>query len=259
MDMNIFKNLYNYRELLKTNIKKEVRGKYKGSWLGIIWTFLNPLLMLAVYAFVFPYILRVNVDNYTIFMIVALIPWKFFTIAVQTGTSSVTINGNILKKVYFPREIIPISVTTSQLINFLITCIIMLVFILFSGVGFSKHIILFPIIVLIQYILILALNFVLSAVTVFVNDLAHFVQVAMTLGFYATPIVYLPSMLPEKFQWAMKVNPMAVLVEAYRSILYYHKLPDMTWLTIWGGLSIVLLIIGYMIFKKLEKTFVEEL
>ena len=152
--MNIFKNLYNYRELLKTNIKKEVRGKYKGSWLGIIWTFLNPLLMLAVYAFVFPYILRVNVDNYTIFMIVALIPWNFFTIAVQTGTSSVTINGNILKKVYFPREIIPISVTTSQLINFLITCIIMLVFILFSGVGFSKHIILFPIIVLIQYILI---------------------------------------------------------------------------------------------------------
>ena len=257
--MNIFKNLYNYRELLKTNIKKEVRGKYKGSWLGIIWTFLNPLLMLAVYAFVFPYILRVNVDNYTIFMIVALIPWNFFTIAVQTGTSSVTINGNILKKVYFPREIIPISVTTSQLINFLITCIIMLVFILFSGVGFSKHIILFPVIVLIQYILILGINFVLSAVTVFVNDLAHFVQVAMTLGFYATPIVYLPSMLPAKFQWAMKVNPMAVLVEAYRSILYYHQLPDIKWLLIWSALSILFLIIGYAVFKKLEKTFVEEL
>lgn len=259
ISMKVFKELYNYRELLKTNIKKEIRGKYKGSWLGIIWTFLNPLLMLAVYAFVFPYILRVNVNNYTIFMIVALIPWNFFTIAVQTGTSSVTINGNILKKVYFPREIIPISVTTSQLINFLITCIIMFAFILFSGVGFSKHIILFPVIVLIQYILILGINFVLSAVTVFVNDLAHFVQVAMTLGFYATPIVYLPSMLPQKFQWAMKVNPMAVLVEAYRAILYYHRLPDMKWLIIWGILSVIFLIIGYMIFKKLEKTFVEEL
>ena len=74
--MNVFKELYNYRELLKTNIKKEIRGKYKGSWLGVLWTFLNPLLMLAVYAFVFPYILRVDVDNYTIFMIVALIPGK---------------------------------------------------------------------------------------------------------------------------------------------------------------------------------------
>lgn len=257
--MKIFAELYQYRELLKTNIKKEVRGKYKGSWLGILWTFLNPLLMLAVYAFVFPYILRVNVENYTIFMIVALIPWNFFTTAVQTGTSSVTVNGGILKKVYFPREIIPISVTTSQLINFLITCLIMFLFILFSGVGFSIHFLFFPVLVLIEYLLILGLNFILSAVTVFVNDLAHFVQVAMTLGFYATPIVYLSSMLPDKFQWAMKANPMAVLVEAYRSVLYYHELPDMKWLFIWTALSILILIVGYAIFKKLEKTFVEEL
>ena len=124
INMNVFKEIYNYRELLKTNIKKEIRGKYKGSWLGVLWTFLNPLLMLAVYAFVFPYILRVNVDNYTIFMIVALIPWNFFTTAIQSGTGSVVANGNILKKVYFPREIIPISITTSQSVNFLITCII---------------------------------------------------------------------------------------------------------------------------------------
>ena len=192
-------------------------------------------------------------------MIVALIPWNFFTIAVQTGTSCVTINGNILKKVYFPREIIPFSVTTSQLINFLITCLIMFGFILFSGVGFSIHFLWFPVIVLIQYILILAFNLVLSAVTVFVNDLAHFVQVAMTLGFYATPIVYLSSMLPKQFQWAMYVNPMAVLVEAYRSALYYHQNPDIKWLAIWGVLSLVFLVLGYLIFKKLEKTFVEEL
>ena len=257
--MKVFKDLYDYRELLKTNIKKEIRGKYKGSWLGVIWTFLNPLLMLAVYAFVFPYILRVNVENYTIFMIVALIPWNFFTIAVQTGTSCVNINGNILKKVYFPREIIPLSVTISQLINFLITCLIMAVFILVSGVGFSIHLVLFPVLVLIQFILILGINFILSAITVFVNDIAHFVQVAMTMGFYATPIVYLPQMLPEKFQWAMKVNPMAVLVEGYRSVLYYHQKPDMFWLAIWACLSFLILIVGYLIFKKLEKTFVEEL
>lgn len=259
ISMNIFKELYNYRELLKTNIKKEIRGKYKGSWLGVIWTFLNPLLMLAVYAFVFPYILRVPVENYTIFMIVALIPWNFFTTALITGTSSVTINGAILKKVYFPREIIPLSVTTSQLINFLITCLIMCVFIIVSGVGFSVHALYFPLIVLIQYMLILGLNLILSSITVFVNDIAHFVQIAMTLGFYATPVVYLSSQLPEKFQWAMHVNPMAVLVEAYRSILYYHQTPDLKWLCIWGVLSLLILVLGYMVFKKLEKSFVEEL
>lgn len=257
--MNVFKELYNYRELLKTNIKKEIRGKYKGSWLGVIWTFLNPLLMLAVYAFVFPYILRVEVENYTIFMIVALIPWNFFTTALTTGTSSVTMNGAILKKVYFPREIIPLSVTTSQLINFLITCIIVFIFILVSGVGFSIHLLFFPLLVFIEYILILGLNLILSSITVFINDIAHFVQIAMTLGFYGTPIVYLSNMIPDKFQWVMHANPMAVLVEAYRSALYYHQVPDLKWLGIWGTLSVIILIAGYLIFKRLEKTFVEEL
>lgn len=257
--MNVFKEIYNYRELLKTNIKKEIRGKYKGSWLGVLWTFLNPLLMLVVYAFVFPYILRVNVDNYTIFMIVALIPWNFFTTAIQSGTGSVVANGNILKKVYFPREIIPISITTSQLVNFLITCIIMAVFIIFSGVGFSVHALLFPLLVLIQYILILGLTFILSALTVFVRDIDHFVSVILMLGFYATPIVYQGEMLPKKFQIFLKLNPMAQLVEAYRSILYYHRMPDMTMLVIWGLGSVALLVVGYLIFKKLEKSFVEEL
>ena len=257
--MKVFKELYNYRELLKTNIKKEVRGKYKGSWLGIIWTFLNPLLMLAVYALVFPYILRVKVENYTIFMIVALIPWNFFTTAIQSGTGSVVANGNILKKVYFPREIIPISITTSQLVNFLITCIIMFIFILFSGVGFSIHIFLMPLLILIQYIITLALTFILSALTVFVRDVDHFVSVALTLGFFFFFIVYQASMLPEKFQWILKMNPLAQLIEAYRAILYYHELPNFVSIGIWGLLSVLFLIVGYIVFKNLEKSFVEEL
>jgi ABC-2 type transport system permease protein len=192
-------------------------------------------------------------------MIVALMPWNFFTTAVNTGTSSVYINGNILKKVYFPREIIPLSVTTSQLINFLITCLIMFVFILFSGVGFSKFILFLPLLIIIQYLLILGINLILSAVNVFVNDVTHFVQVAMTLGFYATPVVYKASMLPDKYQWVMHANPMAVLVESYRAILFYHKLPDMKLFGIWAIVSLLLLVIGYSIFKKLEKSFVEEL
>lgn len=256
--MKVFKELYRYRELLKNNIKKEIRGKYKGSWLGVVWTFLNPLLMLLVYSIVFPYILRVKVENYTIFMMVALVPWTFFTTAVQTGTGSVVANGNILKKVYFPREIIPISVVTSALINFLITCIIMVVFILVSGVGFSVHCLLFPLIVLIQYIITLAIVFVLSAITVYVRDVDHFVSIIIMLAFYVTPIVYKADMLPQKFQWALKINPMAQLIEAYRAVLYEHCMPDMTMLGIWGLIGIAMLIVGYLIFKKLEKQFVEE-
>ena len=118
---------------------------------------------------------------------------------------------------------------------------------------------LLPVIVLVQYVLTLAINFLLSAITVFVHDVDHFVSVALTLGFYATPIVYLASMLPAKFQWAMSVNPMAVMVEAYRAILFYHKMPDMKLFGIWTILSFVLLVVNYILFKKLEKSFVEEL
>ena len=108
--MKLFKDLYNYRELLKSNVKKEIRGKYKGSFLGIIWSFVNPLLTVLVYAIIFPYILRQDQPNYLIFLIVAIIPWNFFTIVLNQGTTTVLANGNIIKKVYFPREILPLAI-----------------------------------------------------------------------------------------------------------------------------------------------------
>ena len=116
----MFKDLYKYREFLKTSIKKEFRGKYKKSFLGVLWSFLNPLCQLLIYALVFPFILRVDVDNYTMFLVVALIPWTFFNITVIQSAASVVANGGIIKKVYFPREILPISVATSNLLNFFI-------------------------------------------------------------------------------------------------------------------------------------------
>lgn len=257
--VTIFKELYQYRELFKTNIKKEIRGKYKGSWLGVIWTFLNPLLQLMVYSFVFPYILKVDVDNYTIFMIVALVPWTFFTTTIQAGVGSIIANGGILKKVYFPREIIPMSVVISGLANFLITCIIMFLFIIFSGVGFTKYALLFPIIVLIQTIFTLAFTFVLSAVTVFIQDIGHFVNIVLMLAFYATPIVYSGDLLPAKFQWVLNINPMAHAINAYRDILFYQVSPDYYGLFMLSIISFIGLVIGYIVFKKLEKKFAEEL
>src|SRR5574344_2114354 len=116
--MDVFGRLYNYRELLKTNVKKDIRGKYKGSFLCVLWSFINPLLMVLVYAIVFPYIMRVQQENYLIFLIVAIIPWTFFTTVISQGTISILSNAGVIQKVYFPREIVPISVATSALVNF---------------------------------------------------------------------------------------------------------------------------------------------
>lgn len=256
--MTLFKNLYQYRELLKTNVKKEIRGKYKGSFLGVLWSFLNPLLMVFVYALVFSNIIRQDIPNYLIYLICAVIPWNFFTTVITTGSNCVWINGGIIKKVYFPREILPISVVLAGLINFLISCVIILIFIFFSGIGFSVHLLWLPLIAVIQSLFSLGLLFILSAINVYVRDVEYIVGFILNLLFYATPILYTINMFPQKFHWLLNLNPLAHLMSCYRSIFYYKTMPDLGSLGIIFSLSLIVLIFGYWVFKKLEKGFAEE-
>lgn len=257
--MNIFKKIYNYRELLKNNVKKEIRGRYKQSALGVMWTFLNPLLQLAVYAFIFPLILKTTQPYYVIFVCVGLIPWTFFTATISQSTWTIIGNGNIVKKVYFPREILPISVVTSNMVNFLISTIIIIAFCLVYGLGLTKYIIFYPLILIIQYVFQLALSFVLSAITVYFRDLEHFVQIVLMLLFYATPIVYSGDSIPEAFKFIITINPMAHIIEGYRDIFYNQTAPDFIALGIVFAISVALCVGGYFIFKKLQKGFAEQL
>ncbi len=257
--MNIFKNLYQYRELLKTNVQKEVRGKYKNSFLGVLWSFLNPLLQICVYAIVFPLILKNNQPNYVIFLCVALIPWTFFTTCVQQSASTMIQNGNIIKKVYFPREILPISVVTSGMINFIISTVIIFAFLIIYHVGITKYIVFFPVILVVQYILQLGISFIVSSVTVYLRDLEHLIGVALQLLFYGTPIVYAAESIPEDFKFIIQYNPMTYIINGYRNIFYDQTMPDLHALAILFVISILVCVVGYMIFKKLQKGFAEEL
>lgn len=257
--MTFIKNLYQYRELLKTNVQKEIRGKYKGSFLGVLWSFLNPLLMVLVYALVFPFIMKgQGIENYLIYLVVAIIPWNYFTTSITTGCNCIWINGGIIKKVYFPREILPVSVILAGLINFLISCIIILVFLLFSGIGFSLQLLWLPLIAIIQSILSLGLLFILSAINVYVRDVEYLVGFVLNLLFYATPILYKADMFPESVRWILYLNPMSHLIDAYRSIFYYQTCPRIASLLYIAGLSCIILLLGYIIFRKLEKGFAEE-
>ena len=256
---NIFKNLYQYRELLKTSVKKEVRGKYKNSFLGVLWSFLNPLLQITVYAIVFPLILRNNQENYVIFLCCGLIPWTFFATSINRAAFSFVENGNILKKVYFPREIVPISVVTSEAINFLISTIIILGFVLFGGLGITKYVVLYPLILLVQYFVVLAISIVISSICVYLRDLQHFIGVALQLLFYAAPVVYAPSTIPDNFQWILKFNPMTYIINAYRDIFYNQKMIEIKPLLIVFVLAVMGFIVGYALFSKLQKGFAEQL
>ncbi len=257
--MSVFKGLYEYRELLKTSIKKDIRGKYKSSILGVLWSFLNPLLQLAVYAIVFPLIMKSNIPNYTVFVCCGLIPWTFFSTAISRTSFVMVENANIIKKVYFPREILPISIVTSEMVNFIISTIIILAFVIAYGIGFSWYIVFYPVILIIQYILLIGISLLVSSITVYIRDLQHFIGILLQLLFYATPIVYGLDIIPQSFRWILKINPMSYIIDGYRSIFYYQRMPDFVGLGIVLAISVILCIIGYLIFNKLQKRFAEEL
>lgn len=257
--MNIFKKIYDYRELLKTNVKKEIRGKYKNSFLGVLWSFLNPLLQIAVYAIVFPLILKNDQPNYVIFLCSALIPWTFFATTFTRSAATIIENGNIIKKVYFPREIMPLSIVTSEAVNFLISTLIIVIFVMFYGLGLTKYVIYYPIVLLVQYIFLLAIALVVSSVTVYIRDLQHLIGVALQLLFYATPIVYAGDTIPENFRWILNINPMTHIINGYRDIFYNQTKPDIMNLLMLGGIMLGTCVIAYIIFNKLQKGFAEEL
>ncbi len=258
----MFREIYNYREMLKTNVKKDIRGKYKGSFLGILWSFLNPLLQVVVYWIVFPYLFRgASIPNYLCYLVTGIIPWTFFITVINQGTMCIRVNAGIIKKVYFPREILVISQTLSGMVNFFISCIIVVIFCIGTGAGISYHIILLPIIAVIQGALSLGIAFILAAVNVYVQDTEFIVGFILNMGFYGTPVLYSLDMFSGAgilFQ-LISLNPLTIIINSYRDIFLYHEWPDALQLGLVAVLSAVILVIGYAIFKKLEFGFAEEM
>ena len=256
--MSLFNDLYKYREFLKTNVKKDIRGKYKGSFLGVLWSFINPLLSVLVYAIVFSQIMRFDIDNYVIYLITGVLPWTFFTSSINMGMTSILYNASIIKKVYFPRSILPISSVSSCLVNFLISCLVILVFVLFSGKGITIHLLWLPLIALVQYFLCLGIVFFLSAVEIFVRDLEHIINFVLSMAFYVTPILYKAEQVPKNLRFILKLNPMAYIIDAYRDIFYYGVMPDISSLLLVFLVSIIVMMLGYKVFERLQRGFAEE-
>lgn len=251
--------LYQYRQLLKSNVRKEIRGKYKASFLGVLWSFVNPLLMTLVYAIVFPFLLRSSQPHYTTFIVIGILPWNWFTTSIAQGTNSILTNGGIIKKVYFPRVILPLSIVTSGLVNFIISCVIILIFLICSGIGFSVYMLYLPLIIVIQFILQLGIVLITSSVDVYVRDTEYIINFLISLLFYATPILYSLDMFPEKLRFFLNLNPVGTLVLAYKDIFYFQTNPNFLQLGYALVVALVILFIGIKVFNKLEKGFAEEL
>ena len=255
----VFKELYDYREMVRSLVKRDLMGRYKNSALGFLWNFLDPLLQLLIYTMVFTIIIPMGIDQYYLFLFVALVPWIFFSSAV-TGGSMVIINQqDMVKKIYFPREVLPLSHVLSQFVNMILSFVVIIAVILVTGHGLSWHALWLPVIMLIEFVYTLGLTFVVSAITVYIRDAQLIVNVAVMALMYASPVIYSVDLVPEKYYNLYMCNPMSVVLVAYRDVLFYMSEPRYLGLGIAAIISLIVCAVGLVVFTKLKRRFVEEL
>lgn len=258
--MKLVKEMYEYREMIFSLVRRDLKGRYKGSVLGFFWTFLNPLLQLCVYTLVFSVIMRNDIEQYYLHLFIALIPWIFFSTCVSGGAGCVLAQQDMVKKIYFPREVLPVAFVTSQFINMLLCFIVIFIVLFFSAreLNVVAWIFLIPI-MLLEYLLSLGVAMISSAVTVYVRDVEYILGIVTMAWQFLTPVMYSLEQVPEEVIPIFYLNPMTPIIVAYRDILYYGRFPKMETLLQALFFGIILLVAGLFIFGVLKRHFAEEL
>lgn len=254
--------LYAYRELVQNFTVRELKLKYKGSFLGIAWSLLNPLLMMAIYTVVFTHVLRFGnaVPNYWAIVLTGIVFWTFFSTSLTSAAGSFVRNGHLITKVYFPLEALPMSMVLAQFVNFLITLVILLLAAAIKGVPLGVPLVLLPVLVIAVLALALGSAALVASVTVFFRDIEHLVTIGLTALFYLTPIIYPldPRVVPAQYLRYLKINPLAWYVDDLHSVIVRGTWPDPKLLALALVFSAVVLVAGYAVFLKARPRLPEE-
>jgi lipopolysaccharide transport system permease protein len=259
------RQVFRYRALISSLVARELKARYRGSVLGFLWTFANPLLLLGIYTFVFTVVMPgsragARLEPYALFLLCGILPWTWFQTSVLESCSVLVAGGNLIRKVLFPAEILPIVTVLTGLVNFLFSLVILALFLVYYARPVSAGELLWlPLIVLVQLVLTLGLALLLSSLTVHFRDLRDLVANLMTLWFWGTPIIYAVSEVPERFHRLLLLNPLTHLVVAYQSVLFLDG-PFDAWpgLLGVGAVAVLLLAVAYFVFDRLRDTLAEE-
>ena len=257
--MNQLKEVFHYREMIFMLVRKDLRARYKRSALGFAWTFLNPLLQLLVYTLVFSVVMRAGIEKYYLFLFVALIPWMAMAASVNNGATCVTSQTALVTKIHFPRQVLPITVVVTSFVNMLL-CMVVVLAVCALSIGLRLSILWYLIpTILIEFILALGLALLVSSINVYFRDLEHILTIFTMAWQFLSPVLYSASMVPEAYRTLYMLNPMTPILIAFRDVLYYKTAPQLSTMLSSLAMGIVFLVIGWLVFGKLERHFAEEM
>jgi len=251
--------IWRYRELLRNLVYKEMKLTYCASFLGLMWAMLIPFAKIAVLWAVFGLIFQRQMDNFVIYLVTGVLPWDLFSTSVMRSTNAVYGNGNLLKKIYFPRLILPASTAAYQLIMFGMAFVVFLIIYFIVVKSFSVTLLLYPFALALFVIFLLGVTFAVSAVTVFYKDVQQIVEIVIYALFWLTPIVYSMDQITGKLRALILLNPVAHYIELFHNIVYWGRAPSVSTWGICSLLAVVSLGLGVFCFRGLEQKFVEEL
>jgi len=246
-------------DLLRSLVDRDMKLMYKRSALGIAWTLISPLLQLLVFVFVFQTIIKIDIPKYSSYVFTGLLVWNWFQNCLFQATGVIISSRPLIRQPGFPNSILPVVVVTTGLIHFVLALPILVVFLLIDGVTLTPWILLLPLLQIIQFALTVTISYFLAALNVTFRDTQHTLGVLLQFLFYLTPIFYELDGIPKKYWYIYGLNPMVHIVTSYRQILMWGVQPDWLALTIISGLILILLPIGYRVFKNQSLRFVEEI
>ncbi|MSP37443.1 MAG: ABC transporter permease [Deltaproteobacteria bacterium] len=256
--MERLQRLYHHRALLQVLVSRELKGRYRGTVLGFIWTLVNPLVLMAIYVLIFSIYLRVEMRHYPAFLLCGIFSWTWFSVGISDATTSIIVNGGLIKKVYLPSEIIPLVYITSNMVHYLLTLPIQLLFLILFHDGLAWVIVYLPLVLLIQFVFMYALALILSSLAVRFRDLLQIVPNLLMVWFFITPVFYPSTTVPPEYHVLVDFNPMAHIIRCFQDILYYGRSPSFASVALAAGLASLLLIAGFSLFESQRDIFAEE-
>jgi ABC-type polysaccharide/polyol phosphate export permease len=248
----------NYFFVLSSLVLKDFKVRYRNMSLGIFWSLLNPLFMMGVLTFVFTRILSSDsIPNYGVFVLCGLVPLNFFTISWASGTTSVLDNGNLIKRVRFPREIIPIASVCSNCLHFAIQLTVLVIFVLAYGYGVNRYWLWLPFVFVLEAIFVCGLAMMTSALDVYYRDLRYVVESANLVMFWLVPVIYSFAIIPQEYWVVYQYNPISAVVLACRDVLLDGRAPASSLLVKLFAVSLCTLGMGLLVFGKLKRRFAD--